>query len=156
MKLITCILFGLFFTSITFAQMLKGKITDENGGSIAAASIYIKEIKQGVIGDKEGKFQIKLTPGTYHLECSCVGYYTEKKDITIKNEDYIVEFVLSEKIIGLPEVIVKVREDQANAIMRKAIEKAPYYQSVVKETTYEAYTKGSGKLLSYPKTIEKM
>ena len=156
MKLFTCLLIGLFFSPIAFAQMLKGKVTDINGGAVASASIYIKEIKQGAIGDKEGNFQIKLVPGTYNLECSCVGYNTEKKEITIANEDLAVEFVLSEKIVGLPEVTVSAGEDPAYAIMRKAIEKAPYYQSVVKESTFEAYTKGSGKLVSSPKSLEKM
>ncbi|MCL2651576.1 MAG: DUF5686 and carboxypeptidase regulatory-like domain-containing protein [Candidatus Azobacteroides sp.] len=154
MKFFTCLLIGLFFSPIAFAQMLKGKITDANGGTIASASIYIEETKQGVIGDKEGNFQIKLVPGTYHLECSCVGYDTKKKEITIADKDLAVEFVLSEKIVGLPEVIVTTGEDPAYAIMRKAIEKAPYYQSVVKESTYEAYTKGSGKLVSSPKIYE--
>ncbi|MCL1932435.1 MAG: DUF5686 and carboxypeptidase regulatory-like domain-containing protein, partial [Candidatus Azobacteroides sp.] len=156
MKLIACIITGLLFTPIAFAQMLKGKITDATGRPIAAASIYITEIKQGVIGDKDGNFQIKLAPGTYHLECSCVGYDTEKKEVAIADENLTVEFVLSEKIVQLREVVVTVGEDPAYAIMRKAIKKAPYYQSVVKESTYEAYTKGSGKLVSSPKSIEKM
>ena len=156
MKLLACILTGLFFTPIVFAQILKGKITDAKGSMIASASIYIQEIKQGIIGDKEGNFQIKLVPGTYHLECSCIGYYPEKKSITVSNEDLAIEFILSEKMIELPEVIIKAGEDPAYAIMRKAIEKAPYYQSVVKESSYEAYTKGSGKLVSSPKSMAKI
>jgi len=156
MKLISCIITGLLSTQFAFAQMLKGKVADTNGRPIAAASIYIKEIKQGVIGDKEGNFQIRLTPGTYHLECACVGYDTGKKEITIANENLDIEFSLSEKIVQLPEVVVRVGEDPAYAIMRKAIEKAPYYQSVIKESTYEAYTKGSGKLVSSPGPLEKM
>jgi len=139
-----------------FAQMLKGRVTDTDGRPVAAASIYIKEIKQGVIGDREGNFQIKLAPGTYHLECSCVGYDIGKKEITIANENLEIEFILSEKIVQLPEVVVNTGEDPAYAIMRKAIAKAPYYQSVIKESTYEAYTKGSGKLVSSPKSFEKM
>ena len=156
MKLFAFILTGLFFTPVVFAQMLKGKITDANRNPVVSASIYIQEIKQGIIGDKEGNFQITLAPGTYHLECSCIGYNTEKKEITVTNEDLSVEFILSEKTIQLSEVVVRAGEDPAYAIMRKAIEKAPYYQFVVKESSYEAYTKGSGKLLSSPKTIEKM
>jgi len=156
MKLIACIITGLLFTPTAFAQMLKGRASDVGGNPIASASVYIKEIKQGVIGDKDGNFQIRLAPGRYNLECSCVGYDTEKKEITLADENLTVEFVLSEKIFQLHEVVVSVGEDPAYAIMRKAIEKAPYYQSVVKESTYEAYTKGSGKLLSSPKTIEKM
>jgi hypothetical protein len=73
MKLIACIIAGLLFTTFASSQMLKGKISDMNGDQIASASVYIKEIKQGVICDKDGNFQIKLTPGTYNLECSCLG-----------------------------------------------------------------------------------
>jgi len=157
MKLIACIIIGLLFTPFAFAQTLKGKILDTNGHPVASASVFVKEIKQGVIGDKEGNFQIKLAPGTYYLECSCVGYDTGKKKITVANENLDIEFILSEKTVQLPEVVVKVGEDPAYAIMRKAIEKAPYYQSVVKESTYEAYTKGSGKLTGVPpKSFDKM
>ena len=156
MKLIIFILAGLLSTSLAFAQTLKGKVTDTNGRPVAAASIYIREIKQGVIGDAEGNFQIKLAPGTYHLECSSVGYDTEKKEIVITAESLVIALVLSEKIISLPEIVVRKGEDPAYAIMRKAIEKAPYYQSIIKESTYEAYTKGSGKLLSSSALIEKM
>ena len=56
----------------------------------------------------------------------------------------------------MPEVVVKTGEDPAYAIMRKAIEKAPYYQSVVKESIYEAYTKGSGKLTGTSGVIDKI
>jgi len=157
MKLIACIIAGLLFTPLAFAQMLKGRVTDTNGSPVAAASVYITEIKQGVIGDKDGNFQIRLAPGTYHLVCSCVGYDTGKKEITINDENLDIKFILSERIVQLPEVIVKLGEDPAYAIMRKAIAKAPYYQSVVKESTYEAYTKGSGKLTSVPpKSFDKM
>jgi len=156
MKLLVFIINGLLLTSLTYAQTLRGRTTDANGRPVASVSVYIKEIKQGVIGDKEGNFQIKLASGTYHLECSCVGYNTDKKMVTVANEDLDIEFILSEKTVQLPEVTVKAGEDPAYAIMRKAIEKAPYYQSIVKESTYEAYTKGSGKLVSSPATLDKM
>jgi len=156
MKLISCIIIGLFCISSTFAQTLKGRVSDINGRPIASASVYIQETKQGLIGDAEGNFQIRLAPGTYHLECSCVGYEMQKKEVTIIDKNLSVEFALSEKIVQLPEVVVHTGEDPAYAIMRKAIAKAPYYQSVVKESTYEAYTKGSGKLIGSPKMFENM
>jgi len=156
MKQIICIIIGLLFTPFAFSQTLKGRITDANGHPVASASVYIKETKQGIIGDTAGNFQIKLAPGTYQLECSCVGYNTEKKEVTIANESVSVEFVLSEKTVQLPEVIINAGEDPAYAIMRKAIAKAPYYRSAVKESSYEAYTKGSGKLVGSPKSIDRM
>jgi len=156
MKRIAYILTGLLFIQFTSAQTLKGRIIDIEGQAIPLASIYIKEIKQGLIGDNDGFFQIKLKPGTYHLECSCIGYETKKQSITMTNEIMDIELILSEKIVQLQEVVISMGEDPAYAIMRKAIEKAPYYQSVVKESVYKAYTKGSGKLLSSPKMLEKM
>jgi hypothetical protein len=156
MKLIACIIAGIFFVSPAFAQILKGRITDINGRPVAAASIYVKEIKQGIIGDAEGNFQIKLAPGTYHLECSCIGYDTQMKEVTVANETLAIAFTLSEKIVQLPELIVQTGEDPAYNIMRKAIAKAPYYQSVVKESSYKAYSKGSGKLVDSPKLMENM
>ena len=87
MKLFACIIIGLLLTTFASSQTLKGRINDIKGYPVAAASVYIKEIKQGVIGDKDGNFQIKLAPGIYNLECSCVGYETEKKEIKITNEN---------------------------------------------------------------------
>ena len=76
MKLIICFIAGFLLAPSAFAQTLKGRVTDANGRPVAFASVYIRETKQGVIGDTEGYFQIKLAPGTYHLECSCIGYDT--------------------------------------------------------------------------------
>ena len=156
MKFISLIITCLFVTQFVSAQTLKGRVIDTKGEPIVAASIYIKEIKQGLICDKDGNFQIKLNTGTYTIECTCIGYNYNTKKITITNENLDVEFILSEKALQLQEVVIQAGEDQAYAVMRKAIEKAPYYQSVVKESTYKAYTKGSGKLVSSTKTMEKM
>ena len=156
MKLISFIFIGLFFPSPVFSQVLKGKIIDAFGRPIPSASVYIEEIKQGLICNAEGYFQVKLNPGTYHMECSCMGYNTEKKKVTIASEESEIEWTLSEKVFQLPEIEINAGEDLAYVIMRKAIEKASYYLSVVKESTYEAYTKGSGKMLTFPKMMEKM
>jgi hypothetical protein len=70
MKQVLLFLFltGSFFSNVSFGQTLKGKVTDISGKPVPSASIYIKEIKQGLIGNAEGEFQIKLKAGVYHLE----------------------------------------------------------------------------------------
>ncbi|MCL2683293.1 MAG: DUF5686 and carboxypeptidase regulatory-like domain-containing protein [Bacteroidales bacterium] len=145
-KLIFCIVIGLLFTPFALAQTLKGRITDTDGQPIPAASVYIPKTKQGVISDADGNFQIRLAPGTYRLECSSMGYTMQTKEINIAaNETLTIQFVLPERVFSLQEVTISGKEDPALAIMRKAIEKAPYYQNVVKKSIYEAYIKGSGK-----------
>jgi hypothetical protein len=154
MKFFAFVLMGLLFSTLSFAQILKGKVTDISGNPISAASVYVQEIKQGLICNAEGEFQLKLLPGTYHIECRCMGFDIKNEVITIEKEDLEIKIILAEKAIRLHEVEIRAGEDPAYAIMRKAIAKAPYYQSVVKESTYEVYGKGSGKVLEMPKLLE--
>jgi hypothetical protein len=141
---------------ISFSQTLRGTVTDTSGKPIPAASVYIEELKQGLVCDAEGEFQIKITPDNYHLKCSSIGYTTESKQVSVEKETQEIHFVLEEKNYYLPEVEIQSGEDPAYEIMRKAIAKAPYYQSVVKKSTYEIYSKISGKMTKAPKLIEKM
>lgn len=155
MKSLILLSIGLFFTASSFAQTLRGKILDTDGNPIPAASVYIREIKQGLVCNSDGEFQLKIQPGLYTLECRSIGYEAVIESIEI-NTDRNIEIVLNEKDFQLPEVEVRVGEDPAYAIMRKAIEKAPYYQSIIKEASFEVYTKGSGKLKSMPKLLASM
>jgi len=107
MKFISLIITCLFVTQFVSAQTLKGRVIDTKGEPIVAASIYIKEIKQGLICDKDGNFQIKLNTGTYTIECTCIGYNYNTKKITITNENLDVEFILSEKALQLQEVVIQ-------------------------------------------------
>jgi hypothetical protein len=150
------LLVGSIFSNVSFAQTLKGKVTDTSGKPIPSASIYIKEIKQGLICNADGEFQIKLKAGMYQLECTSIGYHGENKTVSIDDKDKEIQFVLTEKNYQLPDVEIQSGEDPAYEIMRKTIAKAPYYQSVIKKMTYEAYCKGSGKMTSMPVLIERI
>ncbi|GHV71304.1 membrane protein [Bacteroidia bacterium] len=155
MKFFAFTLVGLLFSTLSHAQTLKGRVTDISGNPIPAASVYIQEIKQGLICNAAGLFQINLAPGTYHIESRHIGFNINNEVITIEKEDLEIQIMLSEKEIQLQEVTIQAKnEDPAYAIMRKAIEKAPYYQSAIGELTYEVYSKGSGKLHSIPKLLE--
>jgi len=158
MKLFLKLLGLLFLVSpeISFAQILKGKINDTAGNPILAVSIYIEETKLGLICDSEGEFQVKLNSGDYHLKFSSIGYITEEMKISITDENLEIVIELKEKSYDLPEVEIHQGEDPAYKIMREAIAKAPYYQSIVKKSTYQIYSKISGKMTEFPKFLEKM
>ena len=150
------LLLGILFSASSFSQVLKGRVVTESGEAVPAASVYIIENKQGLIANDAGEFLVKLPPGNYRLEVRSLGYETNSEEINIDNEDLSLTFELKSKDVQLQEVVVQKGEDPAYEIMRQAIKKAPYYQSVVKESTYEAYSKGSGKITHIPKLMENL
>ena len=125
------LLLGILFSASSFSQVLNGRVITESGELVPAASVYIIENKQGLIANDAGEFQIKLSPGHYHLDVRCLGYETKSTEITVNNEDLSLTFELGSKDVQLQEVVVQKGEDPAYEIMRQAIKKAPYYQSVI-------------------------
>jgi hypothetical protein len=135
---------------------LNGRITDASGHPVPAASIYIREQSQGLIANENGEFQVRLPAGEYHMEIRCLGYESENRVVRIDEGTTEMTVQLKGKDFLLQELQVEAGEDPAYAMMRKAIQKAPYYQYVVKETIYEAYVKGSGKVTHIPELINQI
>jgi len=157
MKSILCIIIGLFFTQFAFSQTLRGRITDTNGQPIMAASVFVHETRQGVISDADGNFQINLPSGTFRLDCSFMGYNPQTKTVEIReNETLFVQFVLTERVFSLPEVVATSGEDPANEIMRQAIARAPFFQHIIKSAVYETYTRGTAKFTGSSALLNRM
>jgi len=146
------------FPLIANAQNVKGLVIGESGEAVPAASIYVQETKQGLVANLDGVFQLRLEPGIYHLEVRSMAYEPESLELKVLSLDKEVELTicLKLKLVTLSEIQVTPGEDPAYRIMRKVIEKAPFYQSIVKEAVYETYTKGSGKFLGIPKLMKAM
>ncbi len=152
-------LFLLFtFHHPLISQNFTGKVIEANQEPVSGTTVYIKEIRQGLICNAGGEFQTTLPDGKYHCTFSCLGYETQEQTVEIKSgtAPLNITIVLETKQFELQEVVVSNKEDPAYAIMRKAIEKAPYHAGVVKEYTCEAYVKGSGKSIHIPKLIENL
>jgi hypothetical protein len=109
-----------------------------------------------LIAGDNGEFQVRLPAGEYHIEIRCLGYETENRVVRINSDRTELTVRLKPKEFILQELTVQAGEDPAYAMMRKAIQKAPYYQYVVKESAYEAYVKGSGKVTHIPELINKV
>ena len=86
---------------------LFGKITDaKTGKAIAAATIYITDVKIGAASDQEGNFIFKNIPEGNHLvEISHIGYTTIAENISI-NGDTKKDFILTESVVENNAVIV--------------------------------------------------
>jgi hypothetical protein len=152
---ILLILCGLLASSAV-AQTLNGRVTDANGKPVAAASIYIQEQSKGLIANDKGEFQTRLPEGEYHLEISCLGYETDRRSIHIAGGQNNFVISLKNKDFQLPELSVRAGEDPAYEMMRRAIAKAPYYRQAVQKSDYEAYVKGSGKIVRMPELMNRM
>ncbi|MDR6339674.1 TonB-linked SusC/RagA family outer membrane protein [Filimonas zeae] len=69
----------LMLTAAAFAQqVVKGKITSEDGTPIAGATIFIKGTKKGTSANEEGVFSLTLPANARFIVVSAVGYGTKE------------------------------------------------------------------------------
>ncbi|HEY4154138.1 MAG TPA: SusC/RagA family TonB-linked outer membrane protein, partial [Puia sp.] len=88
---------------------IKGRITDEKGQAVAAASVVIVGQKnKGTAADPQGEFTITgIQPGKYTLRISGVGFETLNQEVTIAdNQVQELTFQLKSNNNSLDQVIV--------------------------------------------------
>lgn len=65
--------------------VLRGRVSDEAKQTLPGATIYIEELKNGVVSDVNGFYIFPGIPaGNYHLTVSYVGYEAAKTEVNIK------------------------------------------------------------------------
>jgi iron complex outermembrane recepter protein len=85
---------------------ITGMVTDMNGTPLAGASITIENTLIGVNADSKGKFRLAaLKEGSYKVIFSFIGYETDSRTITLKN-DTVINVTLSAKPYVTEEVLV--------------------------------------------------
>ncbi len=133
------------------AQVIRGKITDDSGLPMAAASIYIPGLRQGTTTNNDGLYEIALPPGTYTINYQFLGYTPVSKVVTIASEDVTANITLTEQLFEIAPVRVSASgKDPAYFIMRKAIGMAPFHLNQVKMYRAEVYIKGGGSIDKIP------
>ncbi len=103
-KLIVFLLF--FISSISFAQIVKGKVVDQNNQPLPGANIYFDGTTIATIADGNGNFTLMYGAKLNSiLAVSFIGYQTE----FIKSFDtnQVMTIVLKEAVSNLKEVIIK-------------------------------------------------
>jgi hypothetical protein len=154
LSLVICFFFA--HPSISNAQGIKGKITNDKGEILPYASIYLRNTGDATTSNQLGQFELKTGPGIYDMVVQYLGYGTIVKTIQV-NQDWVEVLIpLSEQVYALQEVTVKSKgEDPALTIMRKAISKARYHKLQVQEYQMSVYMKGTGKLTNVPFLLKK-
>ena len=143
----------LFLGTISFAGIVTGIITDNDGKILPYASIFIKGSSKGTNANNEGRYSIYLDNGQYTFICQHVGYQREEKTITVTGNGLQVDFILKLQEMTLGEVILTNGNNPANEIIRQAIRKRSYYQDQLNTFQCEVYTKGQLRIRDYPKKI---
>ena len=94
---------------------IKGTILDKSTKNpIPQANIYIAYSIIGSASNENGEYAItNLSPGSYTVIVSCVGYDVCKEKIIVKeNRVYKLNFQLDIKIYQLPDIVVQGEEDE--------------------------------------------
>lgn len=132
----------LLLTNYSWAQKLNVRIINNSGNPVHAATIYIPEIRQGLISDIDGQLQILLEEGTYTVNCFFPGYKEVEDGISIsKGDELYKEFVLEKDSFYLYDNHTKI-DTLANHIIKKSNNKAPEYQNAVQWYKADFYLKG--------------
>lgn len=142
----------LVFVAQTFT--IKGKITNKNE-PLPFVTIVNKGTTIGAISNDLGNYELKLSAGTHTLVFQYVGF---KKTEHIINLTQNTEFNMDLKSEGvsLNEIVVKAGEDPSYPIIRKAIKKKKYYNTLVKEYSCQSYIKGLQRLINMPEKFKKL
>ncbi len=153
---IAVLLMLLFPCILADAQVISGRITDTDGVPLAAASVYIAELRQGTATNSEGFYEITLPPGTYTLNYQFLGYAPVTRVFNVTTGVISANIILSEQLFEIPAVRVSASgKDPAYYIMRKAIGMAPFHMNQVKMYRAEVYIRGGGSVDKLPKMIKK-
>ena len=103
--------------ALAFAQTGKiaGTVTDAaSGESLPGVNVVIDGTTQGATTDVDGYYVIlNVTPGTYDVRASFVGYTAQVKEGVRVNIDLTsqIDFALQEQTVGLDEVVISANQE---------------------------------------------
>jgi len=134
----------LLFPIVSFAGLLKGKITDDKGISLPYATIYIQGTTKGTTANSDGAYEFVLEPGNYKIVCQYIGFKQNTYSVNILgNETVQHDFKLADESLHMKEVVIHANdEDPAYPIIRKTIERRKFHLQQVKSFQTGIYLKG--------------
>ncbi len=154
--IIRIVIISLLSTSVSYAQVIKGKITNQTGEPIQYSTVYIQELRQGTTANIKGDYELRLKPGTYTIIYQSMGFEPIIANLTVTDKTLIKNVILPVQYYSIPEVrITATGEDPAYIIMRKVIGMAPYYLNNISYYKAEVYLKGNLIINRIPKIIQK-
>jgi hypothetical protein len=153
------LLFILFILTALGARaqqyMLTGRIAGPKNEPVSFTSVYIRNSTYGTTANEEGRYRLKLSPGTYNVTYRFTGYKEQTESITITDHNETHDVQLATEVFKFSQVSDKWKDnlDPGDTIMRMVIDKRRAHLEEVKGYTCAVYIKGIQKLLSSPKSL---
>lgn len=99
--------FGAGGSGSDYAGSLSGRVTATNGGAgVAGASVYIPDLKLGVVTDADGHYAFRSLPaGSFLLEVHSIGYKTVTREVRIGGA-VVADFSLTDQYVEESPVVV--------------------------------------------------
>lgn len=128
--MLTAMLLVMQIMAFSQEATVRGSVYDaQSGESLPAVAIVVQGTNTGTTSDLDGKFNLKLQPGSYTLEFSFISYQTlVVKDVQLKSGQVLVlgDILLKEEGFLLAEVTVTANEVRNNenalvAMKRKSV-----------------------------------
>ena len=138
------------------AQGIKGTVSTVDGQALAFATVFARNLNDGIPTNQNGYFEWKLPNGHYDIIVQYLGYTSQLKTVEVKDDWVEVNVSLEMQTYGLSEVEVREgAEDPALTVIRKAIAKAKYHKLQVEAYSMMVYIKGTGELTDAPFFLKK-
>ncbi|MEJ2507619.1 MAG: carboxypeptidase-like regulatory domain-containing protein, partial [Ignavibacteriaceae bacterium] len=109
LKTFMFVMIPLLFCNLTFAQgTVKGMISDPQNNAVPFANVLIVGTNIGAASDVDGNYIISnVSPGTYDLKASAVGYKTVVVSITVTSgETTTQDFTLTQDVLQMEGVVI--------------------------------------------------
>lgn len=133
-----CILLAVNFS---FGQVLKGRITDNNGIEIPFAKIRVQGSSYGTVSSAFGEYNLELKKGFYVLVFSAPTFESIRDSMLITDGYQVLNVRLNPVLQQMDEVIITndAKKDLAKAIMKKVIDKRDFFRDLIKEYSCDTY-----------------
>ncbi|KAK9667587.1 hypothetical protein QE152_g41276 [Popillia japonica] len=115
---------------------ISGKIQDRSREPIEVATIYLQGSKISCVSGQKGEYTLEVSPGTYTLVCSSLGFETFTERITVSAGDDVKKNIILKSVSkDLDEVIVfgksQVKEVKESAYNVAALDAKPFYNTTM-------------------------
>lgn len=149
-------LFALIISFISlsnFAQV-KGKVTDENGNPLAAVSIHLENTYIGTTTNETGEYYLDIKKqGTFVIVFQYLGFKSQKIKSEFDNTIKTLDVKLQEENIELNTVVIDVKNNPANEVIRNAIANKKENSEPTNHYKADFYSRGIFKIKDAPKKI---
>lgn len=143
----------LFISLSNFAQV-KGKVTDENGNPLASVSIHLENTYIGTTTNETGEYYLDIKKqGTFVIVFQYLGFKSQKIKSEFDKTIKTLDVKLQEENIELNTVVIDVKNNPANEVIRNAIASKKENSEPTNHYKADFYSRGIFKIKEAPKKI---